>query len=113
MTHNKPEHVASLCPHRHADAEFVRALFDRVRDNTVEANRGEKHRGTCKDRHEDQTKVSPTGELPDDVIHGTNPQYWQTAGRLAQQVLNRKAEEVRVHAGPDDPRNRITYKVSV
>ena len=87
--------IVRTCPvsraQRQPDADLLRALLDRVRDQSVDADRGQRQRRQAEDRHQPHVEPLARGRARDDVGHRADVGHRQ-AGGLSQRLLNLAAQ---------------------
>ena len=59
LSQDDPQHPAAVGPERHADADFLRPLIDRVRHQPVDADRGQHQRDAREDAQQHHVEVLP------------------------------------------------------
>ena len=64
-----PKHVARLRAERHANADLTRPLRDRVRDDTVESERGQQQRQRRKSPGHRQEHARPRNRFGNHIVH--------------------------------------------
>ena len=91
---NQPEHVARPCTERHADSQFARALRDRVRRHSVDADRrkGETERGKRSEQRAEQRDIAQA--LVYQAARGANTMERQRGIEIGERPSHRLSEIV-------------------
>src|SRR5487761_201757 len=104
LSHNHPENIERASAERHADADFVRALRNRVSHHAVDPDGGEDQRQCRKythQRHEKRIERERRGQY---LIHRAHFSDGQVGINFAHRVRHGLADSQWVLAGTDNDR---------
>ena len=102
LAHDEAKDVAALRAEGHADADFVRALLDAVRNYAVNSDGGEDERESAEKTEQDESEMRSGHGIFNQMLHGDDVEDGLIFVDGGYRVANGRSEAGRIDGGTKD-----------
>ena len=96
LPQDHPQHVLALSAQRHADADFLRSLGDRIGNYAVEADGGEERGEAGENREKQHREFSSQNGMREHILHRARIRQRHIAIDAPDRALHRRQETERI-----------------